>query len=113
MSDYIYRESLSESFARNYDDQFLQIIYGAVEKALAPWNPGRITIWRDDWLGIHPRDVVLGCDIQILPEVRFLAHVDPLNDPFDIADKFASEAFQFYRYRPALPIDDHIILGEQ
>jgi hypothetical protein len=27
--------------------------------------------------------------------------------------KMGEEAFKFYRYRPALPVDEHIILGEE
>lgn len=86
------------------------VIADAVSKALWPWTPKKI-------------DLAVVMDMQydkLLVEPwgfpMFAYPMDPFYrmrlDPDEMAHKAAQAAFKFYRYRPALPVDDHIVLGE-
>lgn len=88
------------------------LIVDGVKKGMAPWDPGRVDVFihtnlRSDEILIEPHGPL---------SAAFRYPIDPFDqmrlDPRQLALKVAEAAFKFYRYRPALPVDDHIILGE-
>lgn len=91
--------------------RMMQIVYEAVRSGLAPWEPGRIAMYRsDDYLG----DPEIAIRIERFPELTFKATFDQwLIDPTSMVTELAEKAFKFYRYREALPVEDHILLGEE
>ena len=86
-------------------------IYKAIEAGLWPWRPGKITAYTEqNFIRYGP---TLTFEVELLRNLPFVAYPDLLrDDPDTAALKVADEAFHFYRNRPALPVDDHIVLGE-
>jgi hypothetical protein len=53
-------------------------------------------------------------EIELLPDMPFEYDVLPdINNDVEYAHKIGQKAFEFYRNRPTLPVDDHIILGSE
>jgi hypothetical protein len=90
-----------------------------VKKALYPWHPGKVTMWLDNedtFKGGWKRKISL--EIELFPIVRYPGHIfsyklNPMAEIIPDIKKMGEEAFKFYRYRPTLPVDEHIILGEE
>lgn len=104
-------EVFQEAYSRTRERSLLKRVYDAIDAGLWPWKPGKITAWTEQEL--TPRDPKLIFEIDLLPDLPFVAYPDVIRHDFtDVALKLADEAFKFYRNRPALPVDDHIVLGE-
>lgn len=88
-------------------------IYEAVDRALAPWNAGKIRGYVHVQLS-HPDELWL--ETELLPSLRFVYAIYPADmlrlTQHEISAGIAKAAFRFFRNRTALPIDDHIVLGE-
>ena len=89
-------------------------VYKAVAKAVKPFYPGRITAHQHEmFLGPGPNICI---DVQTLPDFRFKYTRDRADiltkSPVDLVVDLAQDAYNYFFYRPALPVDDHIILGE-
>lgn len=80
-----------------------------VNRALWPWRPGSINLYRSENL-YGPTKITL--ELGLLPDMPFVFKFDPFADPDERVAEMGRQAFEFYRYRPSLPVDDHIILGE-
>lgn len=87
------------------------MVYEAIDEALTPWRSGIVTVYRKDFL-----EFVAGpkfqIEIELLPDLPFEFVPDFFLDPVEMMFLIADKAFKFYRNRPALPVDDHIVLGE-
>jgi hypothetical protein len=82
-----------------------------------PFKTGEVLVsWYDrGYLGL---DLVFRIDVQAVPDYVFQYKFDERQ----IADAYFPEQFVFdsmktpllnwFRYRPSLPVDDHIVLGE-
>lgn len=105
----IFLNELARSFAEQRERRLTQIIYEAVQDGLAPFEPGRIAIYVDQELS----ERWIAIKIEGLPNLTFKTKPDwQLQDQTRILMSIAEKAFNFYRYREGLPVDDHIILGE-
>lgn len=86
----------------------------AIELAFLPWNPGRVVCEMRLHLSMADE---LWLQVELFPETPFVFKIDPFDrrraDPELYNMIIAEEAFKFYRNRPSLPVDDHIILGEE
>lgn len=104
--------SFKEAYSRNRTDSLLNWIFQSIELGLWPWKPGKITAWTEqDFAQFGPK---LTFEVEHFPNLPFVAYPDVIRYDFDVmAYKVANEAFKFYRNRPALPVDDHIVLGEE
>lgn len=105
------RLRLAQSFNETHDRRLIQIIYEAVQDGLSPWDPGRIALY-------NTQDALNGIQVAIrverFPELVFSTRPDYiLHDPTTMFLSIAEKAFKFYRYREGLPVEDHIILGEE
>jgi hypothetical protein len=105
-------KALEESYRHNKERDQLKLVYQAIKLGLWPWNPGKITAWTEQ--EFSHRGPKLTFETELLPNLPFVGYPDVLRYDFDMmAFKLAEEAFKFYRYRPATPVDDHIVLGEE
>jgi len=105
------KDSFMQSYSRGHEANLMGWIYKSIALGMAPWNPGKITAWIDEAYSVQRRKLTF--EIELLPNLKFVSYPDYLRYDLDtMAFKIAEEAFKFYRYRPALPVDDHIVLGE-
>lgn len=95
------------------DQDHLRWIGEAVKLGLSPWDPGKITFYSSNYDG--PFNPIITVDTELLPRLPFSAQLDLLSmDEHQAMCKVADEAFEWFRYRHAKPIDNpNIILGEE
>lgn len=87
----------------------LQTVLGEnIKLALWPWEPGEITVYRMDGI-FRPQFMV---KVERFPDLVYRSEPNPFLGTEQILYDLADKAFYFYRERPSLPIDDHIVLGE-
>lgn len=91
--------------------QFLAtIVTNHVKEGAKPWDAGVVRILSHSNMNGDKIIVVT----RSLPLFEY--KIDPFEafrlGPEELALQIAEAAFKFYRYRPALPVDDHIVLGE-
>jgi len=107
------KDSFMQSYSRNHEANLMGWIYKSIALGMAPWNPGKITAFYDPGPTLSHFGPKLTFEIELLPKLVFITYPDNLrDDPDAMAFKIAEEAFKFYRNRPALPVDDHVVLGE-
>lgn len=106
---------LTKSLANNPDQDYVKLVGQAIDAGLSPWKTGEITVYSTDEFYKH--GFTLTFFIERLPRLPFSANLEKRRivamNPAEAFLDIAQEAFKFYRYRPALPVDDHIILGEE
>lgn len=109
--------ALGDAFKKAYDSQgdrqLVRAVCRAVEDAIFPFDPGDIQL--DTWYNIDYWNHTLRVVVERFPNYDFafvLSGDDMLRDEHATLNRFYSELFHHYRYRPALPVDDHILLGE-
>lgn len=91
----------------------LAIVEKYVDAGLAPWRSKGFTVERSEsgsryWEEFRIRTAVL-------PRLVCVVAIDGLTFPLredEAAHYIGTQVFSFYRNRPALPVDDHVILGE-
>lgn len=86
-----------------------------VKAALWPWSPGGATVSIGPDITSRFDDYLIIIETDLLPHYPFQFKYRPeRNDgDMDMAHRVGKDAFKFFRYRPALPVDDHIMLGEE
>jgi len=86
-------------------------LYDAVTQGVAPFRPGRITLFSDYDIDYMRYRLVV--EVENVPEI-FEDQIDPIRcrDAGSYYDDLSKNLLEFYRYRPSLPVDDHIQLGE-
>lgn len=104
----MFKTSLIAYQARIYN---MGIIAKRIKFALAPFEPGTITLTINDDYRFN--DVLeVRIEVGLLPNLPFLGYPQLCSTEDEMVWILADEAFLFYRNRPALPVDDHIVLGE-
>jgi hypothetical protein len=105
-------KAFKEAVAQQRTQDALRMVYRGIQLGLWPWSPGKITAYTEpDFASFGYK---LTFTNELLPNLPFVTLPDDLRyDPEDLAYKIADEAFHFYRNRPTLPVDDHIVLGEE
>jgi hypothetical protein len=101
---------LTQSLAQR-DADHIRYVLSAIKVALVPWNPGKVTAWvSSSFESFNPVVVI---ETELLPRLPFAYEMDLLGmDDHQNFAKMADEAFIWFRYRHAIPVDDHIVLGE-
>ena len=108
-------KQIVESTLSQSEQDHVRWICQAIALGLAPWNPGRITAYYTDHSAgdFHPFTPVITFETELLPRLPFSTELDLLMmDHHQALLKAADEAFEWFRYRHSLPVDDHIVLGE-
>ena len=82
-----------------------------VVQAIFPFTPGRIVSYiHEDW----GQGRTLRVEVENLPNHDFVMSLDLISitrEPDGGLSKIYERLFKHYRYRPSLPVDDHIVLG--
>jgi hypothetical protein len=85
----------------------------AVQKGMWPFDPGKIDAYiHEDWASGRTLRVY----VERLPQHDFVMSLDLISlvqQPDGGLSKIYHRIFNHYRYRPSLPVDDHIVLGEE
>jgi hypothetical protein len=85
----------------------------AVVEGIWPFEPGKIDAYiHEDWGSGRTLRVY----VENLPNHDFVMSLDLISlvqEPDGGLFKIYQRVFKHYRYRPALPVDDHIVLGEE
>lgn len=105
--------TLGDAFEAWYDDHVIKMIGHVVDNAIFPFNPGKIEAYL--WYDIDQWSHTIKATVERLPKHDFLFVInssETLANPDNYLDKFYQELFKHFRYRPSLPVDDHILLGE-
>lgn len=92
----------------------MKVVGHRINQALAPWNAGGAVVYQSH--SFETRDIRITIEIELLPKLPFVCTINPINlsllTEAELSRMIAREAFDFYWNRPTLPIDDHIVLGE-
>ena len=105
-------DSLIEHLNRKKDYYNLQVVFEAIKLGLEPWDPGEMIAYRTD---INRYGFTITFKTRLLPNLPFTANIDAMryiDIPYLVAE-VAERAFLFYRNRPRVEPEDHIILGEE
>jgi hypothetical protein len=89
------------------------LVFRAIQLGMAPFQTGKIVAYISSWKGWE-RTVIF--EVGRLPYMPFKITFEAMLDSLDYEQIYADAAeaaFKFYRYRPSLPIEDHIVLGEE
>lgn len=110
-------EAFAKAAASRKDNEWVQRLTDVARLAIFPFEPGKATVSVYEE-GFRYRGRTFRIEIELLPAYPFTLTID---DPI-VLDEFAYEHFLFdtlakplfehFRYRPSLPVDDHIVLGE-
>lgn len=99
---------------RQKEEDFFKLVREAITLALRPWLPGKVFVYLSDFISA-PNTIVV--EVDLLPKWPFAFEIDPFDrlthDPMCLAYKVADEAYFWFLKRPTLPVDDHIVLGEE
>lgn len=88
------------------------IIAKRIGFALEPWKPGRITMYVNDQFRFTNDVVEVVVEVELLPDLPCVTYPQLLSSEDEQVWLMADQAFKHFRYRPSLPVDDHIVLGE-
>jgi hypothetical protein len=91
------------------------LIGAYIDRGLAPWKSGgaKVFVMQPSLTRPPGYFFTVGVQIKLLPDLVFEYDVAPgLHGEMEMAYEVAERAFEFYRNRPILPVDDHIVLGE-
>lgn len=102
---------LSEAFRQRYP--MVDNLGIVVANAIFPFDPGRITTYvHEDW----GSGKTLRVEVEAVKNHDFVMSLDLLSivrAPDGGLNEIYQRVFKHYRYRPSLPVDDHIVLGTE
>jgi hypothetical protein len=106
-------EAFKDAYSREEDRQLVRAVCRVVEDAIFPFRPGSVQLYT--WYNIDYWNHTLKVVVELLPDHVFeflLEGNELMKDEHAYLNKFYAALFKFYRYRPSLPVEDHIVLGE-
>jgi hypothetical protein len=109
------RTSLLKDLNREKDPHF-SLILEAITLALRPYSTGNFSLWMadDSFDGRDEQTLVIEC--ENFPKWPFAFRINRASFDDCCIEKTAwdaaDEAYRWFFFRPTLPVDDHIILGE-
>lgn len=109
---------LAEAFAARKDEtpEWLRELGKVVKRAMAPFDTGEVRVSLEERKSLDHR--ILWIELENVPGLPFRhafseRTVAQAYFPEQyLYDSMAEDLFRHFRYRPTLPVDDHIILGE-
>lgn len=110
-------EAIRQEAARRKDADWVAQLGEVISQAVWPFHLGRATVWIDDY-EFYNRTRTLKIEIERLPLYPFAYKFDAdimmaAYEPHAyLFESMREPLFKHFRYRPCLPVEDHIILGE-
>lgn len=107
--------ALALQVSRDHDEAIFEQFRLAVEAAIAPFKPGPATVWfLEDSDNFFAGGRTICIEVGNLPRYVFKMALDRelLAYPEEVAQRIVEELFNHFRYRPTLPVDDNVRLGE-
>ncbi len=106
--------ALARAFVEQYPERSIMPNLGAaIDVAIFPFKSGKVTAYlSDDWV---ERGRTLIVEVENIPNYRFVMSLDLISlthEPDGGLTKIYERVFKHYRYRPTIPPDDHIVLGD-
>lgn len=92
------------------DQKPAQMLGDAIKTAIAPFDPGAMVLRLTERLE-GPAALIV--EVGLFPDRPFVYHIDPFDDPDNQLRLAVTQATQYYRNRPSLPVEDHIVLGTE
>lgn len=102
-----------DALLHEQQNQDSRILASGVNAGLWPWNAGQVRIFLNYRIDTMDDELVL--ETSLLPGLPFthlITRRSAMGTQEELMQEVAYAALNFFRYRPALPVDDHIILGE-
>jgi hypothetical protein len=114
--------SLAQAFAeeaeRRKDATWVDRLGDIIGQAVWPFKLGLARVWIDEGY-IWDTERTIKIDLERLPNFPFAFKFDERSmyqayDPHAyMLESMSKPLFNHFRYRPCLPVEDHIILGEE
>jgi hypothetical protein len=108
-------EAFAQEAAQRKDNDWIAELGRVAKAAMMPWDLGKVTVYIDD----NSRSArTVWFEFEKLPGYPFRYQFDEwqMMHAFDLkayfTDSVRQPLFEHIRYRAALTVDDHIILGE-
>ena len=111
-------ESYAEHLANRKDAEWIGALGKVVRHAFGLFDTGRVTLSLERSSLISGDDAILWIEIERLPGLPFKFKYDEraiglAYFPEEVLfEQIREPLFNHFRYRPSLPVDDHIVLGE-
>ena len=109
----------TKSVVQAGDRRFVQRLGEVVKLAISPFNLGKATLWIEDYNNLFSGERVFCLELERLPNYPFkhkFNERDMMRDSDPeafIYESVGKTLFNHFRYRPSLPVEEHIILGEE
>lgn len=89
-------------------DREMKNLVAVVRLAISPFEPG-------DVLAFVNENRTVQVVVSNMPSCRFSTSLDSIEmgRAASVLEVIYEKVFQYFRHRPSLPVDDHIILGEE
>ena len=111
-------EAFAKAAASRKDAEWIGELGKVVKLALWPFDGGNATISRYE-TGSFGYDLRFRIELEAFPDLPFEFVIDERQiyqayypEQF-LFDSMKLPLFNHFRYRPSLPVDDHIVLGEE
>lgn len=108
-------KAFAEAAVRERDSQWLSELGEVARRAIFPWDLGKVTVYIDDGERSHR---TIWIEFEKFRDLPFKYKFDEwvMMQAFDpqayLRESMRLPLFEHLRYRPSLPVDDHIVLGE-
>lgn len=112
-------EAFKDSIIQKEADEEYKALGEMIVSAMAPFKTGTISLGLDSDVDFYRNGRTLWVELETLPNYPFTFKIDDraAHRDYDptrhILNQIAEPLFKHFRYRPSLPVDDHIILGEE
>lgn len=94
------------------EDSLMIDACNAIAVAIFPFKPGIITGWISEDLSERAIQIT----VENLPKLNFKINIEDgliASHPIGFKSLMLESIFEYYHNRPTLPVDDHILLGEE
>jgi hypothetical protein len=111
-------EAFAKAAASRKDAEWVTALGKVVSQAVWPFHLGNAIVWIDDGM-MDYRIRTIWIELQGLPNYSFKHKFDPdqMMQAYEphlyLFESMREPLFNHFRYRPCLPVDEHIILGEE
>lgn len=108
-------DAFAEAMTSERDSKWIGELGEIAKRAIFPWDLGKVTLWLDDGQRSHR---TIWIEFEHFRDIPFRFKFDEwvMMQAYDphayLRESMSLPLFEHLRYRPSLPVDDHIVLGE-